>query len=86
MLVAQGGYAAALNEYFHAYKQARREPLTLLCLAVTMLNQVMSKKVPDRDRAVLQVFAFLQASPFCLRCHMEIFCRKDYQMGFHLTR
>lgn len=82
MLVAQGGYAAALNEYFHAYKQARKEPLTLLCLAVTMLNQVMSKKVPDRDRAVLQVFAFLQASPFCLQRHNESSAAKTTRWGF----
>jgi hypothetical protein len=58
--VRQGGYAAALNEYYHAYKQARKEPLILLCMAVMMLNQVMSKKVADRDRTVLQAFAFLQ--------------------------
>lgn len=68
--VVQGSPAVALNEYFHAYKQARREPLTLLCIAVALLNQVMSKKVPDRDRAVLQVFAFLQVSSSisCLTC------------------
>ncbi len=68
--VVQGSPAVALNEYFHAYKQARQEPLTLLCIAVALLNQVMSKKVPDRDRAVLQVFAFLQVSPSssCLTC------------------
>ena len=39
-----------------------RKPLVLLCIGVALLNQVMQKKVPDRDRAVLQCFAFLQAS------------------------
>ncbi len=37
------------------------EPLTLLCIGVMLLNGAMSRKTPDRDRAVLQVFAFLQA-------------------------
>ena len=57
---AQACHAAALNDYFHAFKQARQEPLPLLCMGVALLNQVMTKKVLDRNRAVLQVFAFLQ--------------------------
>ena len=32
----------------------------LLCMGVAMLNRVMLKKVPDRNRAVLQALAFLQ--------------------------
>ena len=58
----QGNYSLALNEYMHAYRLAPQEPLVLLCIGVALLNQVMQKKVPDRDRAVLQCFAFLQAS------------------------
>jgi hypothetical protein len=68
----QGNYSAALNDYFHAYKQARTEPLVLLCVAVTLLNQVMSKKVDDRDRAVLQVFALLQ-----VRCCHPVLYQPD---------
>ncbi len=61
----QGNYTAALNEYFHAYRRARREPLTLLACGLALLNNVMSKKVADRDRAVITAFAFLQARNFC---------------------
>ena len=32
----------------------------LLCMGVAILNRVMQKKVPDRNRAVLQALAFLQ--------------------------
>lgn len=66
----QGSYGAALVEYFHAYRQRPREPLTLLSIAAALLNQVMSKKVPDRDRAVVTVFAFLQVwgPQLCLLC------------------
>lgn len=71
--VLQGAYAAALNEYFHAYKYARDEPLVLLCIAVTMLNQAMSKKVADRDRAVLQIFAFLQVASYPLSSGTSLF-------------
>ena len=61
-LCMQGSYGLALNEYLHAYRHAPQEPLVLLCMGVAILNQVMHKKVPDRNRAVLQAFAFLQAS------------------------
>ena len=57
----QGNYSLALNECLHAYRHAPQEPLILLCMGVAMLNQVMHKKVPDRNRGVLQAFAFLQA-------------------------
>ncbi|KAK9830261.1 hypothetical protein WJX72_010654 [[Myrmecia] bisecta] len=56
----QGAYSTALGELFHAYRLAPREPLTLLCIGVAYINQAMSKKVLDRDHAVLQAFAFLQ--------------------------
>ena len=32
----------------------------LLCMGVAILNRVMQKKVPDRNRAFLQALAFLQ--------------------------
>lgn len=44
-----------------AHRLAPCEPLPLLCLAVSQLTQALSKKVPNRDRAVLTAFAFLQA-------------------------
>ena len=43
-----------------AYNQAPDEPLTLLCIGVAHLNQAMSRKVPDRDAALLAAFAFIQ--------------------------
>lgn len=38
--MAQGTYAEALGQYFHAYRQLPTEPLVLLCLGVTFANQV----------------------------------------------
>lgn len=37
-----------------------QEPLVLLCIAAALLNRGSTKRVPDRHRAVLQAFAFLQ--------------------------
>ncbi|KAL4427748.1 hypothetical protein ABPG75_001837 [Micractinium tetrahymenae] len=53
-------YSEALGEYFHAYRVAPHEPLVLLCIAAALLNQAATKRVPNRHRAVLQAFAFLQ--------------------------
>ncbi|EFN59685.1 hypothetical protein CHLNCDRAFT_133218 [Chlorella variabilis] len=53
-------YAEALCEYFHAYRVGHSEPLVLLCIAAALVNQAATKRVPDRHRAVLQAFAFLQ--------------------------
>ena len=46
-----------------AHRLAGAEPLPLLCLGVAQLTAALSKKVPDRDRAVLTAFALLQARP-----------------------
>ena len=32
----------------------------LLCIAAALVNQATTRRVPDRHRAVLQAFAFLQ--------------------------
>ncbi|PSC75147.1 general transcription factor 3C polypeptide 3 isoform X1 [Micractinium conductrix] len=53
-------YSEALAEYFHAYRLSPQEPLVLLCIAAALLNRGSTKRVPDRHRAVLQAFAFLQ--------------------------
>ena len=53
-------YLEALSEYFHAYRFWPAEPLLLLCIGTTYINLAVSKRVPDRNRAVLQGFAFLQ--------------------------
>jgi tetratricopeptide (TPR) repeat protein len=55
-----GAYASALSEYFQAYRFAPDEPLVLLCIASTLVNQAASRHVPDRHAAVLQAFGFLQ--------------------------
>lgn len=46
-----------------AYDMDPDQVLTLLCIGVTHLNQAVSRKVPDRDAAVLATFAFLQVPP-----------------------
>lgn len=56
----QGAHVEALGELFHAWRLVPGEPLLLLSLGVAYTNQAMTKKVPDRDRAVLQGFAWLQ--------------------------
>ena len=45
-----------------AYHSDPEEPLTLLCVAVAHLNQAVSRRVPDRDAAVLAAFAFFQVN------------------------
>ena len=49
------------------YNSAPEDALTLLCIAVAHLNQAFSRKVPDRDRALLAAFSFFQVptSPVC---------------------
>jgi hypothetical protein len=44
-----------------AHRLAPAEPLPLLCLGALQLAQALTKRVPDRDRALLAAFAFLQA-------------------------
>ncbi|GAX74553.1 hypothetical protein CEUSTIGMA_g2003.t1 [Chlamydomonas eustigma] len=53
-------YTEALMEYFHAYRYWAQEPLLSLCIAIAYLNLATTKKVPDRNRAVLNGFAFMQ--------------------------
>ncbi|KAK9844168.1 hypothetical protein WJX81_006772 [Elliptochloris bilobata] len=54
------GTAACARQYMAAQRLAGAEPLPLLCLGVAQLTVALSKKVPDRDRAVLTAFALLQ--------------------------
>lgn len=52
----------ALGEFFHAFRVSPHQPLTLLCIALGYIHQAMTRKVDDRNRTVLQAFAFLQVS------------------------
>ena len=56
----QGAYGNALTEYMAGYHTNPEEPLCLLCIGVTHLNQAVTRKVPNRDASVLAAFAFLQ--------------------------
>ncbi|KAK3268930.1 hypothetical protein CYMTET_22594 [Cymbomonas tetramitiformis] len=49
----------ALEEYTECFKEAPDEPLVPLCTGTALLHFAMSRKVPSRDRAVKQAFAFL---------------------------
>ena len=53
-------FPEALSEYFHAWRFWKAEPLLSLLLGVTYLQAAMTRKVPDRHRAVLMGFAFMQ--------------------------
>ena len=66
----QGAHGSALKEYMSAYHLAPEEPLCLLCVAVAHLNQAVSRRVPDRDAAVLAAFAFFQVTQAsqCISC------------------
>ncbi len=55
-----GQYIEALQEYFHAYRFWPNESLLLLSIAVAYLNLAATKRVPDRNRAVLNAFTFMQ--------------------------
>lgn len=59
-VVRQGAYGGAMVEYMTAYSTHPEDPLTLLCIGTTYLNQAVNRKVPDRDAAILAAFAFLQ--------------------------
>ncbi|KAF5843529.1 hypothetical protein DUNSADRAFT_14445 [Dunaliella salina] len=56
-----GKFNEALSEYFQAYRFWPDEPLLLLSIGVAFIRLACSEKVADRNRAVLQGFAFLQA-------------------------
>lgn len=58
--VLQTSHTQALGEFFHAYRLNPHEPLTLLCIALAYIQQAMTRKVDDRNRTILQAFAFLQ--------------------------
>ncbi len=59
-VVMQTSQSQALGEYFHAFRLNPHQPLTLLCIALGYMQQAMTRKVDDRNRVVLQAFAFLQ--------------------------
>ena len=56
----QGQWSLALHELFQAHHVAQEEPLVLLCLGVALLQKSMSRKAEDRNRTILQAFAFMQ--------------------------
>lgn len=53
-------YSEALCEYFQAYRYWPAEPLLLLSIAVAYVNLATTRKVTDRNRAVLTGLAFMQ--------------------------
>jgi len=59
-VVMQTTQSQALGEYFHAFRLNPHQPLTLLCIALGYMQQAMTRKVDDRNRVVLQAFAFFQ--------------------------
>ena len=60
----QGQHEAALEELLQAVQVPPQDPLPLLLLAITHTTAAMSRKTPDRDRAVLLAFTRMQV----LRC------------------
>lgn len=60
VVVLQSAHAQAIGEYFQAYRSGTQQPLILLCIAVAYIQHAMTRKVDDRNRTVLQAFAFLQ--------------------------
>ncbi|KAK9821168.1 hypothetical protein WJX74_003771 [Apatococcus lobatus] len=58
--VIEKQHEQALGEYFQAYRLAPEHPIVLLSIATALTNQTMSPHVKDRDRTVLQAFAFMQ--------------------------
>lgn len=53
-------YPEAMVEYIQALGSSPREPLLLLCAGINLINLAGTRRVPDRNKAVLQAFAFLQ--------------------------
>lgn len=69
--VLQSTHAQAVGEFFQAYRLGPQQPLSLLCIALAYIQHAMTRKVDDRNRTVLQAFAFLQVSctpPHCKHC------------------
>lgn len=57
----QGQHSAALDQLSQAVQLAPAEALPRLLLGITHATAALSRKTPDRDRAVLLAFTFLQA-------------------------
>ena len=58
--LAQGHHSEALEQLDQAVQLAPEEPLPRLLLGIAHLAAAMSRKIPDRDRAVLLAFTYLQ--------------------------
>ena len=76
----QGQWELALHELFQAYHLAKEEPLVLLCLGVALLQKSMSRKAEDRNRTILQAFAFMQVGP-ATRMHSGNGCAAFSELG-----
>eukprot|EP00891_Asterochloris_glomerata_P001408 jgi/Astpho2/1408/Aster-06258 len=73
----QGQWDLALHELFQAYQLAKEEPLVMLCLSVALLQKSMSRKAEDRNKIILQAFAFMQE--YGRRCGNQL--EADYNMA-----
>lgn len=59
LVAGQAQHTAALEQLSHAVDLAPNEPLPCLLLGIAYLAAAMSRKTPDRDRAVLLAFTSL---------------------------
>ena len=77
----QGQWDLALHELFQAYQLAKEEPLVMLCLSVALLQKSMSRKAEDRNKIILQAFAFMQVDS-ATRMHFKCvaLCRMRLQI------
>ena len=74
MSALQTSQSQALGEFFHAYRLNPHEPLTLLCIALAYIQLAMTRKVDDRNRTILQAFAFLQVRETVFLLFILAFC------------
>ena len=74
-LPVQKQHEQGLGEYFQAYRLAPEHPVVLLSIATALTNQTMSPHVKDRDRSVLQAFAFMQVKHAPSPCAMQAVLR-----------
>lgn len=65
LFAEQAQHTAALEQLSHAVDLAPNEPLPCLLLGIAHLAAAMSRKTPDRDRAVLLAFTSLQVRQLC---------------------
>ena len=56
----QGQHSAAIEQLSQAVQLAPDQPLPRLLLGISHATAAMSRKIPNRDRAVLLAFTFLQ--------------------------